>query len=68
MEASLKTMALEVVDSTYILTLHNVFMGYMGSSTKYIMNRLMTKYGQITAAEIKEKKKPSRTHEHATIN
>ena len=55
-DAALKTMSLQALDSTYIFALHNVFTVYMGSSTKDIMNHLMTRYGRITAAEIKEKK------------
>ena len=58
MDVTLKNMLLEAVDSTYIFALHNVFTGYTGSLTKYIMNNLMTRYGQMTASDIKEKKKP----------
>ena len=57
MDESLKTMVLKAVDSTYVFCLHNVFTGYMESSTKYIMNHLMTRYGQIKAADIKDNKK-----------
>ena len=57
MDAALNTMVLEAVCGTYIFALHNVFTGYMESSTKYIMNHLMTRYGQIKAADIKDNKK-----------
>ena len=56
MDAGLRTMVLEAVNNTYIFALHKVFMVYMGSSTKYIMNHLMTLYGHITAADIKWRK------------
>ena len=46
-----------VVDKTYILELHNVFTGYMVSSTKYIMNHIMDQYKLNDAEDIKIKKK-----------
>ena len=66
MDAGLRTMVLEAVNNTYIFALHKVFMVYMGSSTKYIMNHLMTLYGHITAADIKWRKIPSRTLRYVT--
>ena len=56
MDAELKTMILEGVESTYIFALHNVFTGYMEPLTKLIMNKLITRYGQITASNTKDKK------------
>ena len=46
-------MVLGAVNITYVFPLHNVFTGYMGSLMKYIMKRLMVRYGRITAADIK---------------
>ena len=57
MDGALKTMVLESVDSTYIFDLHNVFTGCMGSPKKDIMNHIITRYGQITAEDIIDKKK-----------
>ena len=69
MDESLKTMVLKAVDSTYVFCLHNVFTGYMGSKTKYIINHLMTRYRQIKAAYIEDKKPPpSRTLVHVAAN
>ena len=51
-------MVIESVYSTYIFFLHNVFTWYMVSSTKYIMNHLMTSYGWITVAYIEDNKNP----------
>ena len=53
MDADLKTMVLKEVDSAYILTLHKFFTGYMGSSTKDIMDNMMAQYRKITAADTK---------------
>ena len=58
MDAALNITVLKAVDIMYIFDLYNVFTVYMGSSTKYIMNDLMTRYIQIMPAEIKEKKNP----------
>ena len=57
MEEALKNMVLEAVDRTYILSLHNVFIGYIGSSKKDNSNHLMKSYGRITEADTEEKKK-----------
>ena len=50
--AEIKTMLIKAVYNKYIFALHNDFTGYMGSSTKYIMNHLITIYLQIKAADI----------------
>ena len=57
-EEELKNMLVEALDRTYIFSLHDVSMGYMGSSTKDTTNHLMTRYGRITEAGTEEKKKP----------
>ena len=56
MNLSLKTMVLNAVDNTYVFVLHNAFIVYMGLLTKYIMNHLMDRCGQITASDINMKK------------
>ena len=56
MDAVIKNMVLKAVYSTYISSLHNLFMGYMGPLTRDIMNHLMKSYRLITADDIKEKK------------
>ena len=56
MDVPLNTLALKAVYSTYIFAQNNVFTVYMGSSTKYIMNNLMTRYGHIMSAHTEEKK------------
>ena len=58
MGAALKTVVIKSVDSKYIIDLHNIFTGYMGSLTKDIMNCLMARYRKVIAADTKEKKKP----------
>ena len=50
-------MLLEALDRTYIFSLHNVFMGYMGSLTKDTTNHLMTRYIRITEAYTEERNK-----------
>ena len=50
-------MVLKAVDSAYIFTLHIFFTGYMGLSTKDIINNPMAQYRKITAADTKQKKK-----------
>ena len=41
MDVALKIMALDAGDKNYIFALLKIFVGYMGSSTKDIMNHLM---------------------------
>ena len=41
MGAALKAMVPDVVDNTHVFALHNVFTGYMGSSTRDIVNHMM---------------------------
>ena len=57
MDVALKNMVLEAVDSAYIFALHNIFMGYMGSSTKYIMNHKIERYRRLISYDTKQKKK-----------
>ena len=62
MDEELKTMVLSEVDNTSCFAINNIFAGYMVSSTKYIMNHLMDRCEQITAAEIYIKKKTFKNH------
>ena len=66
MDSALKIMVLEVVYKTYIFALHYIFTGYMRSSMNDIIYYLMARYGQITAADIKQKKIPPGTLVHVT--
>ena len=56
MDVALKIMALDAGDKNYIFALLKIFVGYMGSSTKDIMNHLMYWYGIITVEDIDTKK------------
>ena len=58
MDAALNTMVIEEINNTCVFTLHNVLKGYMGSSTKDIINHLMDRCGRITEADIKINKNP----------
>ena len=62
MNADLKTMVLESVDSTYIFDLKHFFTGDMGLSTKDTMNHIMTRYLQIMADDIRDKENPLNNH------
>ena len=57
MDAALKTFVINAVNNTYIYELHTILTGYMGALTIDIINHMMARYGRITAADIKMKKK-----------
>ena len=56
-DVALKPTVIFAVDDTYVFTMHNVFTGYMVSSTRDIMYHLMARYGCITASDIEIRKK-----------
>ena len=58
MYAALNAMVLEAIEIMYIFDSYNFFTGYMGSSTKDIMNHLVTRYVRIMTADIEDNKKP----------
>ena len=56
MEVALKEMVIDTLDNIYVFSLHNVFIWYMVSSTRDIMNHLMDQYGRITMEDTKMNK------------
>ena len=52
MDAALKTQIIETVDDDYLCEVKHRYTGYMGVSTRDLMDHLIDRYGKITPADI----------------
>ena len=53
MDDALKTQLLDAVEEPYVSELRNCYTGYMGVTTRDLLDHLMDRYGNITAADLK---------------
>ena len=53
MDDTLKTQLLDAVEEPYVSELHNRYTTYMGVTTRDLLDHLMDRYGNITAADLK---------------
>ena len=53
MDDALKTQLLDAVENPYVSELHNRYTGYMGVTTRDLLDHLMDRYGNITAVDLK---------------
>ena len=53
MDDTLKTQSLDAVEEQYVSELRNRYTRYMGVTTQDLLDRLMDRYGNITAADLK---------------
>lgn len=57
MDDALKAMVIDAVGDTYICELRNKYTGYLGVTTRDLLDHLMDRYGKITAADLEDCKK-----------
>ena len=57
MEDALKTIIIDAVDEVYIGELRNKYTGYLGITSRDLLDHLLDRYGKITPADVKECKK-----------
>ena len=57
MDDALKTQLLDSIDNPYVSELRNRYTGYMGVTTRDLLDHLMDRYGNITAADLKNNDK-----------
>ena len=53
MDEELKTQLLDAVEDPYVRKLRNRYTGYMGVTTRNLLDHLMDRYGNITATDLK---------------
>ena len=53
MDDALKTQFLDEVEEPYVSELRNHYTGYMGVTTRYLLDHLMDRYGNITSNDLK---------------
>ena len=53
MDDAPKTQFLDAVEEPYVSKLRNRYTGYMGVTTQDLLDHLMDRYGNITAADLK---------------
>ena len=53
MDDALKTQLLDAVEEPYVSELRNRYTGYMGVTTRDLLDHLMDRYGNITAVDLK---------------
>jgi hypothetical protein len=54
MDDALKSQVIDTINDTYLCELRNKYTGYMGVSTRDLIDHLLDCYGKITPADIKE--------------
>jgi hypothetical protein len=52
MEDALKAQVIDAVESTYLCEMRNKYTGYLGISTRDLLDHLLDRYGKITSADI----------------